>query len=229
MSSHVCTHWCFSCSRPILAEPPYLACPYCHGGFIQPIYEFLNSQPPHAFSHDPRIGIVDNSLATRLWQRLTGPGPSYDRQLPPGEIVRGPPGSFNHYPGPGPGPGPPDFDDYYEEQHQLDEQILEQQLQSTPVSPGYNSSSTPAPRSAIDSLPTVRITQRHLRTDANCVVCLNDFKLGTQAKRMPCDHIYHSNCIVNWLLQHNTCPVCRFVFGSGSVNQRTGNSSSSSS
>ncbi|CAI9106068.1 OLC1v1005126C1 [Oldenlandia corymbosa var. corymbosa] len=67
----------------------------------------------------------------------------------------------------------------------------------------------PAPRSAIDAMPTIKITQRHLSTDSHCPVCKDKFELGTDARQMPCNHIYHSDCIVPWLVQHNSCPVCR--------------------
>ncbi|KAG9133644.1 hypothetical protein Leryth_021640 [Lithospermum erythrorhizon] len=92
----------------------------------------------------------------------------------------------------------------------------------------------PAPRTAIDAMPTIRITQRHLNTDAHCPVCKEKFELGSEARNMPCNHIYHSDCIVPWLVQHNSCPVCRVELpplgtGRGSRNENTSSTSSSNS
>jgi len=67
----------------------------------------------------------------------------------------------------------------------------------------------PASRSSIDAMPTIKITQRHLRSDSHCPVCKDRFELGSEARQMPCNHLYHSDCIVPWLVQHNSCPVCR--------------------
>ncbi|KAF2610350.1 hypothetical protein F2Q70_00008699 [Brassica cretica] len=78
----------------------------------------------------------------------------------------------------------------------------------------------PAPRSSIDALPTIKIAQRHLRSsDSNCAVCKDEFELGAEAKQMPCNHIYHSDCIVPWLVQHNSCPVCRQELPSATSSQ----------
>ena len=32
-----------------------------------------------------------------------------------------------------------------------------------------------------------------------CSVCMEDFTLGEIVRRLPCDHHYHDNCIVQWL------------------------------
>lgn len=69
----------------------------------------------------------------------------------------------------------------------------------------------PASKSAVEAMPTINISEEHLGTDAaHCAVCKDAFELGTEARQMPCKHIYHSDCILPWLAQHNSCPVCRY-------------------
>lgn len=87
----------------------------------------------------------------------------------------------------------------------------------------------PAPRSAIDAMPIIKITRAHIQTDSHCPVCKDQFELGTEARQMPCNHIYHSDCIVPWLVQHNSCPVCRHELGSSTSNCRQNSSSGSRS
>lgn len=72
----------------------------------------------------------------------------------------------------------------------------------------------PAPHAAIDAMPTVKISRAHLQIESCCPVCREQFEVGSEARQMPCNHIYHSDCIVPWLVQHNSCPVCRHVLGS---------------
>ncbi|VVA97155.1 unnamed protein product [Arabis nemorensis] len=67
----------------------------------------------------------------------------------------------------------------------------------------------PASPTTINSMPKIKIKQKHLGLDMCCPVCQDRFEIGSVARKMPCKHIYHSGCIVLWLLQHNSCPVCR--------------------
>ncbi|KAI3508562.1 hypothetical protein L1887_23570 [Cichorium endivia] len=67
----------------------------------------------------------------------------------------------------------------------------------------------PASKAAIESMPTIEIQENHISTESHCAVCKEPFDLGTEAKEMPCKHIYHSDCILPWLALRNSCPVCR--------------------
>jgi len=70
----------------------------------------------------------------------------------------------------------------------------------------------PASKNAVEALPTVKISQEHLRHDysSECVVCKEDFELGEETRQLPCKHLYHHDCIMPWLKMHSSCPVCRF-------------------
>ena len=42
-----------------------------------------------------------------------------------------------------------------------------------------------------------------------CIICLENFKINNQCLYLNCLHLFHSTCIVNWLLEHNNCPICK--------------------
>ena len=65
----------------------------------------------------------------------------------------------------------------------------------------------PASKSAIESMPTIEIDETQV--ESHCAVCKEQFEFGSEAREMPCKHIYHSDCILPWLLIRNSCPVCR--------------------
>ncbi|KAL3700132.1 hypothetical protein R1sor_018154 [Riccia sorocarpa] len=87
------------------------------------------------------------------------------------------------------------------------DQLIQQLAENDPNRYG----APPASRTAVEAMPTIHITSEHLGTDAaQCAVCKDDFELGSNVRQMPCKHMYHSDCILPWLAQHNSCPVCRY-------------------
>ncbi|KAL2096780.1 hypothetical protein ACEWY4_005987 [Coilia grayii] len=72
-----------------------------------------------------------------------------------------------------------------------------------------NTGPPPADREKIKSLPTIQITQEHVGAGLECSVCKEDYSEGENVRQLPCNHLFHNDCIVPWLEQHDTCPVCR--------------------
>ncbi|KAM7523301.1 hypothetical protein LguiA_013203 [Lonicera macranthoides] len=72
-------------------------------------------------------------------------------------------------------------------------------------------STTPTAAWFLKSLRIVRIKSSILKLYANngCVICTDSFTVNDKAIRLPCKHVYHKDCIVEWLDQNNTCPLCR--------------------
>ncbi|XP_010922248.1 probable E3 ubiquitin-protein ligase RHC1A [Elaeis guineensis] len=225
------THWCYACRQAVHPYGQDMICPYCDGGFVQELNEVDGGvlSPFDFFGlgtnehHDHRFGIMD-VLSALMRQRM---------RLRNGDVdVRGRPGmtaehgmSFGPVPwlifhgqlpvrvsenggievllngAPATGLRRANMGDYFIGAD-LDE-LIEQLTQNDRHGP------PPASQSAIDAMPTVKINQRHLRGDSHCPVCMDRFELGSEAREMPCKHLYHSDCIVPWLIQHNSCPVCR--------------------
>lgn len=72
-----------------------------------------------------------------------------------------------------------------------------------------NTGPPPADRDKIKSLPTIQITQEQVGAGLDCPVCKEDYGEGENVRQLPCNHIFHNDCIVPWLELHDTCPVCR--------------------
>jgi len=44
----------------------------------------------------------------------------------------------------------------------------------------------------------------------SCPICLDDFAAKQQLLRLPCNHRFHSDCLMPWIKSHALCPICRF-------------------
>jgi hypothetical protein len=72
----------------------------------------------------------------------------------------------------------------------------------------FNRGPPPASKSAIESLPTHIVCVDS--GDAYCCICTETIPIGDEAKILPCNHYYHSACIIKWLGFSNFCPLCRY-------------------
>ena len=77
---------------------------------------------------------------------------------------------------------------------------------------------TPASASALKRIPIVRVAADDLTKDNECcTICLEDHVPGELAARLPCGHLFHQDCVVEWLRRHCVCPVCRYELPTDSV------------
>ncbi|PUZ77796.1 hypothetical protein GQ55_1G402300 [Panicum hallii var. hallii] len=221
-------YWCYQCARAlrIISYPSTdVFCPRCFGRFLHeidapprpafpPPPHFLPHpfHPQHQYDGHPRRWVIYGGEPT------TVPGRAFRQPAPAQAPSPAPAPPRRRVPSPPPPPvprrpsTPPAIDpgNYFTGPNLNN--LIEELTQNDRPGPA------PAPSSAIDSLPTVRITEAHLSDGPQCPVCKEDFELGEAARQLPCKHVYHSDCIVPWLRLHNSCPVCRYQLPGGGSN-----------
>lgn len=223
MSSSRGTHWCHGCRESVNIRRRNAACPNCGGGFIQELEDAMST----ALNQTPRfMEAVTNFLRQQRAVRsnmstVPQQGNSWNSFLVfSGDMpVRMPANGglveflnetlgFRRENGGDYfiGPGVEEFFEHFTRDNQC--------------------APPPASRSSINSLPTIKISKKHLRADSICAVCKERFELGSQVIKLPCKHLYHSDCIVPWLEQRSSCPICRQQLTS---QQRSDDSHSSNS
>ena len=62
-----------------------------------------------------------------------------------------------------------------------------------------------------DSIPDSILEDVSELNDENkmCLICLEEYKNNDIIKKLPCNHIFHSECLKIWLSHKTTCPICR--------------------
>ncbi|CAM6019788.1 unnamed protein product [Sphagnum balticum] len=209
-------YWCYQCNRVVTtANREEIICPFCNGGFLEEVENtvpgldmllpatlpgmfnntILESNPLGNAGTADAGATTDPSNSVSLWQgqmqNFLGTGGNVEVFFDNGTgTPRRLPGNFGDY---FLGPG-------------LD-QLIQQLAENDPNRYG----APPASKTSIDAMPTIHISQEHLGTDAaHCAVCKDEFEMGFPVRQMPCKHMYHAECIMPWLAQHNSCPVCRY-------------------
>ncbi|CAK9147890.1 unnamed protein product [Ilex paraguariensis] len=100
------------------------------------------------------------------------------------------------------------FGDHDDHNHTMEYEMLFGQFTETEIS---LIGRPPAAKSATENLPSVVCTKEDVESNnALCAVCKDEMGVGEMAKKLPCLHRYHGDCIVPWLGIRNTCPVCRY-------------------
>ena len=68
--------------------------------------------------------------------------------------------------------------------------------------------------------PLTKIMKRKLReiplsldqicSQPSCPICSEDFVVDETTLCLPCSHLFHKNCVMQWLESKKTCPICRY-------------------
>ncbi|XP_038978489.1 E3 ubiquitin-protein ligase RZF1-like [Phoenix dactylifera] len=185
------TFWCHECDMSVTllpsssssSSPPPLLCPECRGEFLEEMELPASPPPRHDQTLTLTLSLSDSDSDSDDPDDVDGIGDS------------------------------PDGDDRRRRRRALNQSYLRRLIRQLTAGEGRSlplplpvRGPSPAPQASIDALPSVQISNPSLL----CAVCKDEFPLHSNARQLPCSHLYHSDCIVPWLSLHNSCPVCRF-------------------
>lgn len=67
--------------------------------------------------------------------------------------------------------------------------------------------SDPLLASLADVFPQAKATPNDV--NKQCMICLEDYKIGEDIMTITCMHRYHKDCVAPWIAISPTCPVCK--------------------
>ncbi|KAE8671959.1 actin-related protein 5-like [Hibiscus syriacus] len=222
------SYWCYHCNHVVrLLNHGTVSCPDCYGGFVEEIdnnHVGSNRLTPPAMYTYPNSGTTVFRRGRRNGGNRSPFNPVIMLRGGAATSVSASPSSasggdstveqngrsFELYYDDGAGSGlrplPPSMSEFLLGSgfDRLIDQLSQMEIHNT----GRNVQ-PPASKAAVEAMPTVEIKETHIRDELCCAVCKEQFELGTKVRNMPCDHLYHYNCILPWLQLRNSCPVCR--------------------
>lgn len=200
MESYGSSYWCYRCNNFVRVQTQgTILCPDCGSGFLEEI-------DPRRQSHHDSVPRV-----RRHWRNGGGEQSSFNPVIVlRGGEAGGERGSYELYYDDGTGLGirplPASMSEFL--MGSGFDRLLDQ-LTHLEINGIGRFDHSPASKASIESLPTIKIGSGHVVIDSHCAVCKERFEIDTEAREMPCNHIYHSDCILPWLSIRNSCPVCR--------------------
>ncbi|XP_073042142.1 probable E3 ubiquitin-protein ligase RHC2A [Primulina eburnea] len=220
--------WCYRCNRFVsVLTQDSVSCTDCNGGFVEVVDTPTRSPISNSRRHPFPSASVQNTDSS------SGPGPDLSPRLRRSRRSGGDRSPFNPVivlrglnDGGDGREAAAGFELYYDEgagsglrplpasisEFLLGsgfERLLDQLAQIEANGIARIERNPPASKAAIGSMPTVEISEQHIALESHCAVCKEPFELGVEAREMPCNHLYHQDCILPWLSLKNSCPVCR--------------------
>eukprot|EP00892_Ulva_mutabilis_P010575 jgi/Ulvmu1/7890/UM004_0122.1 len=87
----------------------------------------------------------------------------------------------------------------------------------------------------LDGMPQQQCTDAMMERVglSECPICLHSFKVGDQLSCLPCCHVHHHACLIEWLRISASCPICKLPYPTGvwelpSIIQHSGDAADSS-
>jgi len=81
------------------------------------------------------------------------------------------------------------------------EQLLAMEEKVGNVNKGLN-------KDKINKIPVVNFKKNYYKDNNKCVICQEDFRDFEKVKKLGCEHLFHINCIDQWLKKEKKCPFC---------------------
>ncbi|KAI3811570.1 hypothetical protein L1987_21295 [Smallanthus sonchifolius] len=228
--SRTTSYWCYRCTRIIrLMAGDAVVCPYCEGEFIESV-DFPASPPPESRPRSSMYMLGSNDRSDLRLRRGARRSRGDRSPFNPVIVLRGADGGgddnsggqergFELYYDDGAGSGlqplPPTISEFM--MRSGFDRLLDQ-LSQIDINGLGRAEHPPASKSAVESMPVVEISDVQVSSELHCAVCKEAFLLGAEAREMPCNHIYHPDCILPWLTLRNSCPVCRHELPTDSTN-----------
>lgn len=96
--------------------------------------------------------------------------------------------------------------------HMLESQLRDEleMLQSTISMSSTHAKVMPFTQGMKDMLKNVKVSAEMVCEQPSCPICSEDYVEHEDVMKLPCTHYFHKDCVMPWLENKRTCPICRF-------------------